>query len=252
MRDCHQKRHRRAVSYPSVRRCLQALTGGSRFPIVEATHSRISFMSLSLELREMVYDLVLISDETDENHFDPRNWPIAEAYIHNMYKRPVICLQQCETNVYEYTDYYGWKSAWTKQPALTRVSREVRAETLPIFYKKNEFVAFSDYPEKDSLAATQAFLRSIGNHNASLILHLTLLFPHAGTHEIIGEEVRKELDGESLGLGRASVHLCKGGDFASDPHAYIDFGWEYQGEELGPQSDEDSQAGDSAADVEGS
>lgn len=185
----------------------------------------------------MIYDLVLICDETDVEMFDIRNRPMSAKFIHNLYRKPIICLQQCETKVYCHTDYYGWTSDWTKQPALTRVSREVRAETLPIYYKKNEFVAFSSYrgPGFGDLEATRQYLSSIGSQNAGLIKHLTFLFPYAEHFvDIDGEEVRRELHGEGMGLARAAVQLFEGGTFGNipkNPHGYEPFGWGYQGEE---------------------
>lgn len=45
--------------------------------------------------------------------------------------------------------------AATKQPAITRVSKAIRQESLPLFYKRNEFVIFDDYTEWDGIEEWQ-------------------------------------------------------------------------------------------------
>ena len=47
---------------------------------------------------------------------------------------------------YHYESHYnfGWPTPWVEQPALTRVSRQIRQESLPIYYALNHFAAAVD------------------------------------------------------------------------------------------------------------
>ena len=47
---------------------------------------------------------------------------------------------------YHYERHYnfGWPTSWVEQPALTRVSRQIRQESLPIYYALNHFAAAVD------------------------------------------------------------------------------------------------------------
>lgn len=180
-------------------------------------------MSLSPELRELVYDFALVSDETDVNCSDPRNIAPDDEYIHNIYGKPVICVQRCEVSVedYPHTNHYGWMSEWALQPALTRVSRQIRAEALPFYYKKNEFAAFSTFEDEDDLTGLYCFLSSIGKHNASLIRRLTILFPYNNDQDVAGDDVRSALGGERSGISRAAIRIFEGGHFGNGgPNKY--------------------------------
>lgn len=83
-------------------------------------------------------------------------------------------------------------SQWTAQPALCRVSRELRRETLPVYYGANEFVILAATKEdhyrrrfeginlvvKD-LHDIKKWLRCIGQENVRLLRYATVrtLFP---------------------------------------------------------------------------
>lgn len=211
---------------------------------MEATKSGISFMSLSPELRELVYDFALISDETDVNFIDPRNGERGGEIV-SLYRKPVICVQKCEVDEFlydlgeEYTQegpvFYGWKSEWAKQPALTRVSRQIRAETIPIYYGKNEFAAFAMAPYQSGrvdLQAVKVFLRGIGKRNADLIRKMTFLRPCEWyAHELHDEKLVEVLDPEDLGLAAGSVKMLNanvtynGRGFGEGPKKPNGFPW---------------------------
>ncbi|KXS95724.1 hypothetical protein AC578_10757 [Pseudocercospora eumusae] len=60
-----------------------------------------------------------------------------------------------------------------KQPALTRVSRAIRQETLPMFYGQNRFVIWTHKPEHVK-ATCEKFLKTIGQSNAALLRTLVV------------------------------------------------------------------------------
>lgn len=101
---------------------------------MEATKARISFMSLSPELRNRVYDLTLIPESEGDGGVKG-SMAIYIGAEHEGNANRVLSYQgpnQHESSFYT-TD-------WRKQPALTMVSRFVRQETLPIYYGANEFL----------------------------------------------------------------------------------------------------------------
>lgn len=58
------------------------------------------------------------------------------------------------------------------QPAISRVNRQIRAESLPMFYKRNLFTAeLSNFLD---LTIAKSWLESIGDHNAACIRRLGL------------------------------------------------------------------------------
>lgn len=58
------------------------------------------------------------------------------------------------------------------QPAISRVSKQIRAESLPMFYKRNLFTAeLSNFLD---LTIAKSWLEAIGNHNAACIRRLGL------------------------------------------------------------------------------
>ena len=77
-----------------------------------------------------------------------------------------------------------YATSWTKQPAITKLSREIRAETLPVYYGCNTFVIncsarrFSG-PNQECiydfyLGGAEKWLRCIGPANSALVKHLDM------------------------------------------------------------------------------
>lgn len=79
---------------------------------MEEAKSRISFMTLPPELRNRIYQLTLLPSKGDSGCVD--NTTAIDLKTPN--------------------------STWTRQPALTKVSRQIRAESLPLYYGLNKFV----------------------------------------------------------------------------------------------------------------
>ncbi|KAK4613257.1 hypothetical protein CLAFUW4_08969 [Fulvia fulva] len=147
-------------------------------PEMAAAKSRTGFMSLSAELRNRIYELALISTEVDSNLIDPRNRHGNDG-PETFYNHPGICIQHCAIPSYAecaYQTYWGWRSHLRQQPPITRVSRQIRSETLPMFYGMNEFLVYNG-TGYGGIDFTEAFesLKAIGKRNAGHIKSLTVL-----------------------------------------------------------------------------
>lgn len=153
---------------------------------MEATKSHISFMSLSPELRELIYDLALVKNA--HSAFGCQSLCGFFSFVSRLKSGSpnVICAFKRDNG--KRHGYQGghcgafdsdFSGAVATQPALTQVSRQIRAETLPIFYAKNTFVVIPDSGSlglRGSLVSMKkGFLTSIGSHNAGLIKQLKLL-----------------------------------------------------------------------------
>ncbi|KAK5117197.1 hypothetical protein LTR85_008965 [Meristemomyces frigidus] len=113
-------------------------------PVMEATKAKVSFMSLSAELRNRIYELALIPQAKGDGGIDWRTAIYADTHtgtdfdctIERNRKRGEDC-SHCWHDIRA-------TSALSKPPALLRTSRQVRQEALPIYYGGNTFVAWRD------------------------------------------------------------------------------------------------------------
>ncbi|TKA75036.1 hypothetical protein B0A49_02183 [Cryomyces minteri] len=77
------------------------------------------------------------------------------------------------------------------QPPLTRVCRQIRNESLPIFYGGNTFRAFCDDPL--TISAFGSWLRLIGNDNCALLRHVCMGENlSASAKQAVLEELRRD------------------------------------------------------------
>ncbi|KAK3718034.1 hypothetical protein LTR37_005460 [Vermiconidia calcicola] len=133
--------------------------------------SRISFLSLSAELRNRIYALVLSPEEEGEG-----GAPGSTAICVNGLR------DECdEWDGYIYT--FGEVTSWAKQPSLTRVSHRIRLESLPVYYGNNRFIVYpAGWDEGDRYVrlgpypTAISWLKSIGKHNAALLNDIQIRF----------------------------------------------------------------------------
>lgn len=131
---------------------------------MEASQGRVSFFSLSAELRNRIYEHALVKSEEDGDMYDE-----FEIDAH----KPSICMKQLRL-----------------QPALTRTCRKIRPETLALYYGRKRFT-YTGCEEHFAILATKLSatsgtvmsvesdgkllgdasdrLRAIGRANAALI-----------------------------------------------------------------------------------
>lgn len=155
---------------------------------MEASKSKINFQTLSAELRNKIYELALTPTKEGEGGIKYRTAIlIGPRYL------PDTACEPCAKKDYDpvkgrYGDkHYVWHT-WAKQPALTKVSRKLRQETLPIYYGANEFVTYTkamfDYAcgfdavgrVKISYPWIEKWLKAIGPNNMRLLKNVAVLF----------------------------------------------------------------------------
>lgn len=178
-------------------------------------------MTLSPELRDLVYDLALIVDERsvrviqplihsygylDKRMMDP-SLPNAICAFKRTRKRHKTHGTDCRSLQCDYTRPVA------TQPALTRVTRQVRAETLPIFYGKNTFVIIPNLYflglQETLWSIKKGFLSSIGNHNAGLIKQLKLWLVGDPDDVPSNEDLLAALEPKFCGLRVEAVEIVR-------------------------------------------
>lgn len=160
--------------------------------------AHISFMSLSAELRNHIYELVVTPDRAGEGGVDGEL---------------AICVQdvrfEMDDSMTTWADSYGWTGSWRKQPAITRVSRQVRDESLPIYYGVNNFVAhpIPGCRRKSQLHQARVWLRKIGVANARRIKRFGIYCPHGLLMK--RDVMMQQLNPRLVGLAESSVTLYR-------------------------------------------
>ena len=105
-----------------------------RQPNIDATKARCSFMSLSAELRNRIYDLAL------HPQLGEGGVPDTTAIFIGRQTHLPHDLSPSRTNQLDFHP-----TAWARQPSLLMVSKQIRAEGLEMFYGTNHFVVCSKF-----------------------------------------------------------------------------------------------------------
>lgn len=134
-------------------------------------------MTLPSELRIHIYELILVADKGEPGPNGTRLIQIGEL------KQDVLDRISEDENL-EYSFRYKATTAWIEQPSLTRVSKQLRAETLPVYFGGNTFIINLDRFETSgrgmemyySFRNGEKWLRQMGPHNRKLLkdLHVRL------------------------------------------------------------------------------
>ena len=92
-------------------------------------------------MRNRIYELSLTPEEDDEGGVEGST----AIYIgQGMDREEWEEIKLFEGYHYERHYNFGWPTPWVEQPALTKVSRQIRQETLPFYYAMNQFAAAVD------------------------------------------------------------------------------------------------------------
>lgn len=112
------------------------LTKVVRLPVLQATKKRTGFLSLAPEIRNQIYDLVLIKrnngsqiDESDSDESDDSSEHDGRIETIDVSEADMLRLDT--------------PSNWIEQPSLMRTCRQVRRETLPVYYGGNRLESSS-------------------------------------------------------------------------------------------------------------
>ena len=144
----------------------------ARMETMEAAKGRISFLTLSPELRNRIYELACCPLRDGEG---------GEAHS------TAIRIEPRES--------YELSAPFATQPALTKVSRQIRQETLPIYYGTNEFNLYLDetyrpakgpdglptrgasYVRYIKFSTVDRWVKAMGDANAKPIKHISVFSP---------------------------------------------------------------------------
>lgn len=165
---------------------------------MEQSKAHMSFMSLSPELRNYIYELTAMPANAGDGGV---NGELA------------ICVQRGMVEVDEVGSkrymLHGFDTDWMKQPAITRVSRQVRAEALPMYYGANTFVAYKGVHEKQTVLGDQArdWLARIGASHGAIIKHLEIRQLKALEHMTSPAETMAAFNPKAWHLAETSVGM---------------------------------------------
>lgn len=158
-----------------------------------ATKSRCDFMKLPPTARSQIYWLAMNPDDQDEKYHEVYQWEDGHAFF---------VLQS------EDADKYGWDpecpTKWWLQPALTKVSRQIRKEALLAWYGNIEFRAYAFY-ESDQLGDVFERLSGMGQY-ARMIGRLLVRYDGEEYEDNLKEETVSYLEHQS-GVPRASIRV---------------------------------------------
>ena len=102
---------------------------------MDEAKARTNLFTLSPELRNQIYELVLVPQQLAEGSVDGCTAIWIGHYSNEDNK--------CQINI-SGPARYGWHTSWASPPALSQVSRRVRQESLPIYFGLNHFVTVVD------------------------------------------------------------------------------------------------------------
>ena len=97
----------------------------NRAPLIAASKSRTSFLSLSAELRLRIYELALLPEPSTVKGYD-------DDAVLTLNPHADVHVKTASTS-----------SSTAVQPALTRLNHQIRHETLPVFYGQKTFAVLS-------------------------------------------------------------------------------------------------------------
>lgn len=144
---------------------------------MEASHARANLLSIPPEIRNRICMLVLVlggpltPSDGEKGPEGIRMIEVADSEI-------------MEWRGSDYTEYHNYGTeAWLKQPPLTRVCKQLREETLPIYYGANTFLMHVWENESEKIKGrtqklysqgTRPWLKSIGEENRGMINSVVL------------------------------------------------------------------------------
>ncbi|KAK5705569.1 hypothetical protein LTR97_002688 [Elasticomyces elasticus] len=146
----------------------------------------LHFLELPPEIRDQIYELVVKYRDCrtkDMIRLEPKS-----AWV-SLYKRPALHP--------------------ATQPAITVVSRQLRGETLPMFYGINEFCMIGSDADNSNMKSAQVcqWLGGIGVQNAQMIRSFQIFWYGSGTYGLL--ERVEQLQASSALAMVAKVTTCK-------------------------------------------
>lgn len=161
---------------------------------MDASHSRANLLTMPAELRNRIYELVLSADKGIECPDGTHMIEIASPSDED-----------------SWTDE-GWQPAyfstkgWCTQPPLTRVSRQVRAETLPVYLGVNIFVIYVEGNCHLNVGDSEHWFRSMPKMHHHFIKNLQVRFGvNSSTVGLPGKRMARVLHHLKIGVAEEAV-----------------------------------------------
>lgn len=136
---------------------------------MESSRSLTNFFGLSPELRNHIYEMVLAPNEDDPDDRAKYKWLEMWQWRRD---KPVVVLQS-QYAVKDGQDL-GHNDRWWRQPPILQVCRQMRAETLPMYFGTTGFVVYADGIIRHLSAANDRTRRFGGN--IRFIKHFSVLW----------------------------------------------------------------------------
>ncbi|KAK4502256.1 hypothetical protein PRZ48_005681 [Zasmidium cellare] len=202
-----------------------------------------SFLSLPAELRNYIYDLsgclkilqckvchsTIRGDDEEISHrsccfYSYDGYEIDCEYREKAYlwvnRHPFRGAEDCGRHI-------GWEKTHgmeehlkehvvgISQPALSKVSKQLRPEMLSLFYGEHIWM-FAASAQSLIFHVSEKWLRNIGKTNAAFVKDITLVWPHASA--ILFDQWIKDLIGRDLKSVQCEAKVT-----------FRSFGWDYRG-----------------------
>lgn len=125
---------------------------------------------------------------------------VAVRRMQHFYRGSTSCCSMCSTT--------KCRLVGLTQPALTKVSKKVRAETLPMFYGKHIFVFIVFEVERDCDSILR-WLSRIGMENAEMLRKVVVLYKKKKVVRYFEKELRPEMAKLGARVGDGAVQLMR-------------------------------------------
>lgn len=201
-------------------------------PQIEASHARANLMTLPAELRNRIYEFVLVADDGIECPDGSHTIECAEPSEESSWKGHE-----------EYMPAYFGTLTWCTQPPLTRVCRELRAETLTAYYGLNAFVVYVEGSDDwSNLNGSEAWFSRLPAQTHRLIKNLHVRFcVNSSETGLPGRRMARVAQKLGLDVSEAAVTTWVGSEMTYTGHGEYD-NWnrvvDVDGEEVQRKYDE--------------
>ena len=165
-----------------------------------------SFLNLPAEIRNAVYETAL----KDQLQHDKQ-----DDYLRHTGERTVTLLNALSRQFMS-----TFKLPCPTELALTRACRQIRRETLPMYYGINKFTLYSYETTfvwsqlQESIQAGRRWLTHIGQEKAKMVRKLWFVFPFMyGSYCYTQEHIWRYGGFEHLGIQRSAIRVVDGDEW---------------------------------------
>ncbi|CAK4025166.1 Hypothetical predicted protein [Lecanosticta acicola] len=182
----------------------------------EDARGKTTLLSIPIELRNRIFALSLRASETQSTDQESVE---DDLYYRNCGERTVVLYVAGSFKIRYYENFSPLDQApYMTEPPLTQVCKELRSESLAVWYAINKFTLFCKaVPGRDLwyhpvMKQTHIWLLTIGREKAEKIRDLVFFFPKMRNADnwYSTEEVRRVIGADALGLAKTAVKVVNG------------------------------------------